>query len=89
MRESFIFYKSFYEAIHELDFEEQADILEAICEYQFNGSEPHFDSKILKPIWLLIKPQLEANNERYENGIKRRQTKKRKTSGYEIKNHWL
>lgn len=68
-RDGFIFYKSFYEAIHELDFEDQCAVYEAIFEYQFNNSEPHLEG-VKKAIWLLIKPQLDANNQRYENGKK-------------------
>lgn len=72
-RDSFIFYRSFYEAIHELDFEDQCSLYEAIFEYQFNGYEIEFDGinkAIKKAIWSLIKPQLDANNQRYESGKK-------------------
>lgn len=75
-RDGFIFYRSFYEAIHELNFDDQVALFEAICEYQFNQYEPYLENfnSTTKAIWLLIKPQLDANNRRYENGLKRRQT---------------
>jgi len=91
MRDGFIFYRSFYEAIKELDFDEQLTLYEAIFEYQFNEYEPHLDG-IKKSIWLLIKPQLDANNERYENGSKggrprreREKTPIEKTTGSKTK----
>ena len=69
MRESFIFYRSFYESIKELDPLDQVQIYNAIFEYQFNGKE--IDIKgVCKSIFTLIIPQLQANNKRYENGKK-------------------
>ncbi len=69
MRESFIFYKSFYESIKELDSDTQSKIYNAIMEYQFNKNEVNL-SGVSKSIFTLIKPQLDANNSRYENGKK-------------------
>lgn len=68
-RDSFIFYKSFYESIKELDTKTQNDIYNAIMEYEFNNKEVNL-SGVSKSIFTLIKPQLEANNIRYENGKK-------------------
>jgi len=69
MRDSFIFYKSFYDSIKELDPQDQVQIYNAIFEYQFNGEE--IDLKgVCKSIFTLIIPQLKANNKRYENGKK-------------------
>ena len=66
-RESFIFYKSFYDSIKELAPKEQAQIYNAIFEYQFENKI--IDLKgVCKSIFTLILPQLEANNKRYENG---------------------
>lgn len=69
MRESFIFYRSFYESIKELESDIQSEIYNAIMEYQFNGKEVKL-SGVSKSIFTLIKPQLEANNIRYKNGKK-------------------
>ena len=69
MRESFIFYKSFYESIKELDLQTQSEIYNAIMEFIFNENETKL-SGVAKSIFTLIKPQLEANNKRYENGKK-------------------
>lgn len=69
MRDSFIMYRSFYEAITDLTKEQQADVWRAICEYSLNFQEIELDG-IAKTIFKLIKPQLDANNKRYENGTK-------------------
>jgi len=69
MRESFIFYKSFYDSIKELDINCQAQIYNAIFEYQFNSREIELNG-VCKSIFTLIIPQLEANNKRYINGCK-------------------
>lgn len=72
-RKSFVFYRSFYEAItdHEvgLNRNEQLDIFLAISEYCLNGNEIHLTGRS-KGMWILIKPQLDANNKKYENGKK-------------------
>ena len=69
MRESCIFYKSFYDSIKKLDPQDQVQIYNAIFEYQFNGKEIELDG-ICESIFTLIIPQLKANNKRYENGKK-------------------
>lgn len=66
-RESFIFYKSFYDSIKELAPEEQAQIYNAIFEYEFNANKIKLKG-VCKSIFTLIIPQLEANNKRYLNG---------------------
>lgn len=68
-RDSFIFYRSFYEAIKDLPAEDKANILDAICELSLNFEELEL-SGISKSLFILIKPQLEANIKRYENGKK-------------------
>lgn len=68
-RESFVFYKSFYESIKELDTETQNKIYNAIFTYQFDNTEIELTG-VAKSIFTLIKPQLMANNTRYENGCK-------------------
>ena len=69
MRESFIFYKSFYDSIKELDPKDQVLIYNAIFEHQFYGNEVELNN-VSKSIFKLIIPLLEANNKRYENGKK-------------------
>ena len=71
MKDSFVFYKSFYEAIHRVkDKSLKADIFEAICELALNENNIELDDDVGAIIMSLIKPQILANNERYENGKK-------------------
>jgi hypothetical protein len=69
MRDSLIFYRSFYEAINELPKETQAEVYHAIFEFSLNYKEIEL-SGLSKTIFTLIKPQLQANNKRFENGTK-------------------
>lgn len=66
-RDSFIFYRSFYEAISELPKENQADTYNAIMQYALNQNEVELTG-IPKAIFSLVKPQLDANYKKYENG---------------------
>lgn len=69
MRDSIVFYRSFYEAIKEIPLEEQGVVYNAIYGYALDGIEPELNG-IAKAIFLLVKPQIDANNNRYENGKK-------------------
>lgn len=66
-RDSMIFYRSFYEAIKELSKEQQGEIYNAIFSYGLDFLEPELKG-ISKTIWTLIKPQIDANIKRYNNG---------------------
>lgn len=68
-RDSFVFYRSFYEAISCLSKEEKADCLDALAGYALNGVEPEADG-VVKALFLSWKPQIDANNRRYLNGCK-------------------
>lgn len=68
-RDSYIFYRSFYDAIKELPSEDQLKIYQAIQIYQFEDIEPHLTG-VLNAIWVLIRPQLDANNKRKRDGEK-------------------
>lgn len=69
MRDSTIFYRSFYEAIKDLPKDTKANIYDSIFEYALNFKEVEMNG-IEKTIFTLIKPQLDANNKRWENGSK-------------------
>ena len=68
-RDSVVFYRSFYEAVKELEPTQQAEVYNAVFEFGLNGIEPQI-SGIAKSIFTLIKPQILANNARYFNGQK-------------------
>jgi hypothetical protein len=69
MRDSCIFYRSFFEALKDLPPETRANLYDAIFEYSLNGTEIEL-SGIEVTIFRLVKPQLDANNKRFENGCK-------------------
>lgn len=66
-RDSMIIYRSFYEAIKELPLEDQALVWNAIYEYGLNFQQVDL-SGLPKTIFTLIKPQLDANIKKFENG---------------------
>ena len=67
MSESFIMYKSFHEALKELSREQYGNVMYAINEYALNGEESELTG-IEKAVFMLIKPQIDANARRRENG---------------------
>jgi DNA polymerase III gamma/tau subunit len=69
MRDTMIVYRSFYEAIRELPKENQAEIWNAVYELGLNGNEVELTG-LSKTIFMLVKPQIEANLKRFENGKK-------------------
>lgn len=70
-RESFLFYRSFYEAIKLMPSEVQAEIYPLIMEYALYGKQPGKNiSDIAKGVFALIKPNIDVNTARFENGKK-------------------
>ena len=92
-KNGFVFYRSFYEAISKVSSKElKADIFEAICELGLNDNVIELDYSIGQIIMDLIKPQLQANNKKYEDGKKGGRppkkttgSKNKKTTGFENK----
>ena len=66
-RDSFIFYRSFYEAIKEIPPEDQLQVYKAISIYALEQKEISLTG-IARAIFSLVKPQLDANYKKYENG---------------------
>ena len=69
-RDSFIFYRSFYEAIRELKDDIKLEVFTAITEYALYGKVPEDLKPVEKGMMTLIKPNLDVNTSRYENGKK-------------------
>lgn len=65
--ESFIFYASFDEALSELDDAQYGKMMRAINKYAIYGTEPELTG-VLKAMFILIKPQLDANMRRRNKG---------------------
>ena len=69
-RESFVFYSSFLKAIRAIKKRDiQAELALAIIEYGITG-ETGECGEMVSMAMELIKPQIEANNQRYINGLK-------------------
>jgi hypothetical protein len=69
MRDSFIFYRSFLKSIQHFDPVEQLELFQAIVQYGLDQHEPEM-SRYVRAVWESIKPQLDANQRKYENGCK-------------------
>lgn len=70
MRESFIFYKSFVDAGSTIENKnERLAYYEAIFQFAINGEESELKG-VAKGMFSLVKPQLQANQKRWENGTK-------------------
>ena len=78
MRDSFIFYRSFFESFEGLSKKDRLILFEAVCNYALNDIEPELNG-IPLAIFKLLKPQLDANIRRYENGCKGGRPKKTET----------
>lgn len=85
MRDSFIFYRSYAEALSELTEKQRIAVMDGIIAFALYNEEPTLKG-IEKAIFTLIKPQVIANNQRYENGSKGGRPKKTETKPMVIEN---
>ena len=85
MRDSFVFYRSFFEALIGMDKDSQADCLMALADYALNGKEPNLTPEV-RMFFTLVKPQLDANSKRFANGCKGGRPKKPNNNLEETKN---
>ena len=72
MRDSVLFYRSFYDALKNIPCDERLKVYDAIMEYGMYDIEPELTGVALA-IFLLAKPQIDANNKRYKNGCTAKQ----------------
>ena len=70
MRDSFVFYRSFFETFKKLPKKERLAIFEAVCDYALNDVFPSGLSGTADAVFTLLKPQVDANLRKYENGLK-------------------
>lgn len=70
MRKSFVFYESWWEAIKNLPREIRGEVLTAIIEYGLTGETTEPLKPITKAVLALVKPQIDANNQKFNNGTK-------------------
>lgn len=67
-QESMIFYRSFYEALRDLDDSIRLELYDAIMRYSLYEEEVNLSAQA-KPFFRLISPQLDANLRRRKNGM--------------------
>ena len=79
-RDSFIVYRSFYEAIKDLPEKNQLEVWNAITEFSLNFTEIELTG-LSKTIFGLIKPNLQANNSRWKNGKTPKEISKTEAKG--------
>ena len=68
-KDSFVFYRSFYEALCQVPKKHRTEIYDAIFAYVFESRDASL-SGAPGALWTLIKPQLDASQKRYENAKK-------------------
>ena len=69
MRDGFVFYRSFFESFEDLSKKDKLILFDALCNYALNDIVPELTGRT-NAIFKLLKPQVDANNRRYENGKK-------------------
>lgn len=69
MRDSYIFYRNFFECIEKLSQKEQLLAYRAISNYALNGVETEL-SGMAQIIYEMAKPNIDSNNKKYKNGCK-------------------
>ena len=68
MKDSFVFYASFYEAISNLPGETQLEVYNAICKYALQGELPEL-SPIAKAMFTVMRPVMDSASARYEASV--------------------
>lgn len=86
MIDGFIFYASFYEAIKDLPAGQRLAAYDAITRYALTGEMPELEG-VVKIVFTLVKPQIDANLEKRENGKKGGRPRKEKPLVIENENH--
>lgn len=79
-RESFVFYRSFWDAIREMEEADQLAMFRAICEYALDGKMPALTSAIHRAVFAAVRPSIDTNNARREGGKRGGRPKTRKTT---------
>lgn len=78
---SFVFYRSFKEAIDNCQEEDRLAIYESIVSYALDGTPPEITGGVIGIVWPLIEPQLNANRDKRKAG--RKGGAPRKTNGFD------
>ena len=67
--ESFVFYRSFRDAIEEMSDEDKLSTLLAICDYALYGLEPKLKGAMPRAVFTVAKPSIDANKARRAGGV--------------------
>lgn len=68
--DSFVFYRSFRDAIREMTDENKLATLLAICDYALYGIEPKLKDAMSRAVFTVARPSIDANKARRDNGKK-------------------
>lgn len=68
-RDSFLFYRSFFDGLKELPDDIRVKAYDMIMNYALNGIEPE-EGGVAKAIFAMARPQIDANNKRYAAAVK-------------------
>lgn len=68
-KDSFVFYRSFFEALQDLKDKERLKVYDAICDLALNENDTKLTG-IAKTIFTLIRPQIFSNTKKYKDGQK-------------------
>lgn len=60
-RDSFVFYRSFYDVIKTMSNGDKVQLIDMICEMGLNRNFIKHDNKLINQLFTLIRPQLDAN----------------------------
>ena len=66
-KKSFVFYRSFYKTFLKLNNEDKITFIDSLCKYSLDKKETKLEG-ILDIVWESIKPQLDSNFTKWENG---------------------
>lgn len=70
-RDSFIFYRSFFEAIEKLGQKNRLKAFDAIIKYGLNGKEDTNLTRSVSLVFTMAKPQIDANRRKHSNKVRR------------------
>lgn len=68
MADLFVFYRSFRDAIREMDEHEQLETLIALCDYALDGIESDLSTPMQRAVLTIAKPLIDASNKSREAG---------------------
>ena len=69
VRESMVFYRGWAEGIEDLDEKDQLEAFWNLIRYGLDGTEPT-NKGPARSVFRVAKPQIDANNARYQNSLK-------------------